>query len=229
MCVMHDKNCQKLFIPYCYLFICKQVASLTDSTSIVFKDLCFWRSSATLPMFYKARLSTLNIQKFIETSSQNCLQFAEGYYGTNCTSRCTCQHGDCNHVTGLCDVCRPGWEGDLCDRRCTEGYYGNNCNQTCLCQNDGRCNHINGTCTCASGWRGEVCAESCPSGTYGRDCLLECACSNGGTCRADNGECVCTPGYHGTFCDNPCSGWWWIHHKRVLWDKWFQNECVNLF
>lgn len=47
------------------------------------------------------------------------LECKEGWYGNNCTNKCTerCKDGTtCNHVTGLCDEgCDAGWTGYMCD------------------------------------------------------------------------------------------------------------------
>lgn len=44
----------------------------------------------------------------------------EGWYGVNCSLRCSGHCRDnttCNHVTGRCDRgCDSGWKGDLCNK-----------------------------------------------------------------------------------------------------------------
>lgn len=41
-----------------------------------------------------------------------------GFYGYNCTKKCNCLNdGHCNPSNGEC-LCRPGYEGPICENRC---------------------------------------------------------------------------------------------------------------
>lgn len=55
---------------------------------------------------------------------------AEGKYGLNCESNCTCENGaTCSPVNGSC-ICAPGWKGELCNERaCPDGSYGPGCSK----------------------------------------------------------------------------------------------------
>ena len=61
-------------------------------------------------------------------------------------------------------ICNPGWEGDLCDKKCNEGFFGQDCVSECQCKNGGTCDHVTGECKCPTGVFGEFCEDGCPSG-----------------------------------------------------------------
>ncbi|KAK3774959.1 hypothetical protein RRG08_040547 [Elysia crispata] len=88
-------------------------------------------------------------------------------YGQDCALTCStsCQDGKCNHVTGLCLECPPGYSGDLCDQECETGQFGEGCKETCSdhCAGDKNpCHHLNGTCVmgCDPGYHGSLCIKS---------------------------------------------------------------------
>jgi len=62
--------------------------------------------------------------------------------------------------TGEC-TCKPGYQGDRCDRRCEDGYYGDGCHNRCRCRRHETCDFITGACTstCPPGWIGDDCSQ----------------------------------------------------------------------
>jgi len=37
----------------------------------------------------------------------------DGFYGQDCLDECSCENGDCHHVTGVCN-CSAGYVGSSC-------------------------------------------------------------------------------------------------------------------
>ncbi|VDM82769.1 unnamed protein product [Strongylus vulgaris] len=63
-----------------------------------------------------------------------------------------------NVRTGKC-ICRAGFYGPLCKRRCPIGFYGPSCAKKCQCTDGLRCDVVTGDCTkkCPPGYMGERC------------------------------------------------------------------------
>ncbi|KAJ8381669.1 hypothetical protein SKAU_G00024470 [Synaphobranchus kaupii] len=138
--------------------------------------------------------------------------------------RCDCNAG---HAGLRCDVCSPGFYGDLTSP-------GNSCSE-CLCSNnidplDGNaCDSETGECLrCLNNTTGPQC-QSCKPGYYGdalaHDCKGDysssaCACDPLGTeitlcpvgspCRCDQstGNCTCRTGVIGALCSECADGFW---------------------
>ncbi|EPB74279.1 EGF-like domain protein [Ancylostoma ceylanicum] len=120
--------------------------------------------------------------------------------------------------TGKC-ICRAGFYGPLCKRRCPIGFYGPSCAKKCQCAEGLRCDAVTGDCAkkCPPGYTGELCDKAivlhgavvavCAPGTYGYDCEQRCECSEPGqpkACHHVTGTCSCLPGLTGVMCDTPC-------------------------
>ncbi|XP_070546949.1 multiple epidermal growth factor-like domains protein 10 [Ptychodera flava] len=90
-----------------------------------------------------------------------------GYYGYNCSEKCSCESFErCNHETGECS-CHPGYFGQSCDQICPEN---------CL-----ECKKDTGYCIlCVTGWTGTNCEFSLPQN------------GNEINCTDVNGKCICT-------------------------------------
>ncbi|XP_036374359.1 laminin subunit beta-4 [Megalops cyprinoides] len=131
---------------------------------------------------------------------------------------CECEQG---HTGARCDVCSPGFYGNLAlpGARCEE----------CPCNNnidprDGdACDSLTGECLrCLHNTQGPRC-QSCKSGYYGdalaQDCKA-CSCDPRGTeitrcpvgspclCDQVTGQCTCRPGVIGALCDECDDGFW---------------------
>ncbi|VDM80297.1 unnamed protein product [Strongylus vulgaris] len=65
---------------------------------------------------------------------------------------------DLGPKTGKC-ICRAGFYGPLCKRRCPIGFYGPSCAKKCQCTDGLRCDVVTGDCTkkCPPGYMGERC------------------------------------------------------------------------
>lgn len=128
-----------------------------------------------------------------------------------CTDLSSCPRGCSNH--GVCTAphtceCKPGWEGDSCERRST---CPNDCN------NHGLCFH--GDCYCYPGYTGRSCHTEveCPSNRTDSifvsevKSLVEAVsgsvgveyCSGHGTCHL--GHCFCDDDYFGNDCSTSSS------------------------
>lgn len=131
---------------------------------------------------------------------------------------CECMPGH----TGLrCDVCAPGYYGDLRlpDARCEEC----DCNNNIDPRDDDACNALTGKCLrCLHNTEGPRC-QSCKRGYYGnaldQDCK-ECSCDPRGTevskcpagspciCDPETGRCPCRTGVKGFLCNECKDGYW---------------------
>ncbi|XP_028293911.1 protein delta homolog 1 [Gouania willdenowi] len=154
------------------------------------------------------------------------LLFAGIVQGWECSPGCSSENGFCEKP-GKCR-CKPGWQGDDCDRCvtfpgclhgtcekawqcvCEEGWVGSLCDQdTHLCS--ARPCAANATCI-DTGEGGYLCI--CPNGYTGDDCQIKktrchsngSPCQNGGTCvdsddSAASISCLCPGGFSGDFCE----------------------------
>lgn len=54
-------------------------------------------------------------------------------WGLNCENECSCQNGAaCLPNNGTC-MCKPGWEGEQCEKRaCPDGRWGKNCQKVLI-------------------------------------------------------------------------------------------------
>nr|XP_022325495.1 von Willebrand factor D and EGF domain-containing protein-like isoform X4 [Crassostrea virginica] len=144
-----------------------------------------------------------------------CSPCPPGYHGDgrNCKAVCkiNCQNGG-TCVDGSRCQCRPGFDGNMCEREV--------CSVRCL--NGGRC-HMGNQCLCPRDYTGYYCQTPvcsppcqnrgvcvrpgtcyCPSGYYGSFCERATCwtyCQNGGRCEFNS--CVCTNGWMGRHCHIP--------------------------
>lgn len=108
------------------------------------------------------------------TNGAKCENCADGFYGdptTGCEA-CPCPETQKNFAKGctflrnrVSCLCKPGYEGDLCER-CAVGYFGfpgsddGHCTK-CDCHEDGsistECDRITGQCACKNGVIGRKC------------------------------------------------------------------------
>ncbi|XP_065177608.1 multiple epidermal growth factor-like domains protein 11 isoform X1 [Sycon ciliatum] len=126
-----------------------------------------------------------------------------GHYGGNCTSKCDCENGDCNHVNGSCS-CFPGYHGHRCRKRCVDGKFGLHCAHRCECTSGAEtsaCNVFDGVCQCKPGYVGRTCSEMCNGASFGAECKQQCDCLNGGKCHHETGLCMCSDLLTGTKCE----------------------------
>ncbi|RXG56241.1 Angiopoietin-1 receptor, partial [Armadillidium vulgare] len=94
-------------------------------------------------------------------------------FGEGCKNRCNCgKNGVCHPVIGSC-VCRAGFYGARCERRCRLDSFGSNCQFSCGREHFGdEFSHIKRNCrgltfclpkplgcTCAFGYEGYLCDE----------------------------------------------------------------------
>ncbi|XP_059172019.1 protein draper-like [Physella acuta] len=90
-----------------------------------------------------------------------------GYYGPDCKSKCSafCLDRDCDPVSGDCLICKPGFQGRLCNEECPATFYGQNCAKKCSVNClDQLCYHENGKCVaCVDGWSGDYCQDKSPA------------------------------------------------------------------
>uniref|UniRef100_A0AAV2JTK7 Laminin subunit alpha-3-like n=1 Tax=Knipowitschia caucasica TaxID=637954 RepID=A0AAV2JTK7_KNICA len=137
-----------------------------------------------------------------------------GYYGPPRCQQCVCDYR--GTVQEVCDafgrcLCRPGVEGEGCDR-CQPGYSSfPNC-QACNCDGAGAADigcASNGLCVCLPNYVGRNCDE-CAPGFYGYPDCAACQCSAegsyGSTCNSLSGQCLCLPSVVGQQCDRCASG-----------------------
>ncbi|XP_039999564.1 laminin subunit alpha-3-like isoform X2 [Xiphias gladius] len=137
-----------------------------------------------------------------------------GYFGSPNCQQCVCDYR--GTVYGVCDasgrcLCRPGVEGERCDR-CRPGYHSfPNC-QACLCDGAGVADSVCGPsrrCICLPNYGGQECDE-CAPGYYGYPDCAACRCSpegsHGNICNPLSGQCLCLSGVVGQQCDRCASG-----------------------
>merc|ERR1712130_674577 len=138
------------------------------------------------------------------TTGINCERCSDWYFGDavnmkNCRP-CDCDREgteECDYNTGQCK-CRPGVEGDRCDR-CMADHWGFDVHGAsgcvaCDCSEGSeytQCDQETGQCVCKPGVRGQKC-ESCGCNT---DFAI------GGSCDQETGQCVCLPKVIGQNCD----------------------------
>jgi len=139
-------------------------------------------------------------------------QCEEGYLDQDGTCyadlSCTSQIGSTGAQAGDQCVCRPGYEGTMCDM-CSSGYLA----QDGACYQDLKCAEQSGStgvqngdqCVCQTGYVGALC-NTCDSGYLDFDgvCYAELSCVHG-TQQAD--QCVCDAGYKGDSCDSCADGY----------------------
>ena len=126
------------------------------------------------------------------TESGVCTACKPGFYGTNCTQKCSigCTSDVCD-VTGNCQ-CSKYFTGSKCDK-CVTGKYGAHCNVTCP-TNCIYCAY--NICTvCADGYYGSTCNISCPD-----NCHVDGCFRLNGLCKS------CSDGRVGAECDQCASG-----------------------
>uniref|UniRef100_A0A6B2LAH3 EGF-like domain-containing protein n=1 Tax=Arcella intermedia TaxID=1963864 RepID=A0A6B2LAH3_9EUKA len=104
------------------------------------------------------------------TTGTECVACIPGYYGSVCSSPCTCQNG----------ICNDGLNGDGLCFSCHDGYYGRDCDMVCTCQN--------GTCDASTG----LCLY-CQPGYYGLNCKSKCNCANCEDGIHGTGNCLNSP------------------------------------
>uniref|UniRef100_K1PWB0 Fibropellin-1 n=1 Tax=Magallana gigas TaxID=29159 RepID=K1PWB0_MAGGI len=141
--------------------------------------------------------------KMLDVDNRTCIDCKNGYYGTECSEKCTCELENthiCDKVSGNCS-CRVGWKGM---NSCSSTTFGQNCGGQCACNfnNTRSCDKRVGTCYCTDGWQGVNCTED----------VLECnvtlnICGNNSVCQEKTGsyKCVCKPGYTKSskgYCEN---------------------------
>ncbi|XP_062599572.1 multiple epidermal growth factor-like domains protein 10 [Saccostrea cucullata] len=133
-------------------------------------------------------------------------------YGKNCDRPCpdNCLGRECHIVTGYCQECIDGRQGQQCDK-CNDGFFGPNCTTHCseFCNNV-TCDSSTGECLfgCAAGFTGLQCNTRCIGGNYGENCSSDCGhCVRGKMCDHVSGLCEggCAEGYKGQICKTPCS------------------------
>ncbi|KAK3089959.1 hypothetical protein FSP39_008028 [Pinctada imbricata] len=175
-----------------------------------------WSSIQSFVNYFAASESMQTDNRYTLQAVTACM---EGYYGDNCTMKCS---ENCKTMDNV-PVC------DMSDGRCTSGcinssYVGSKCNAMCsgnclssVCNSDGTCNTtLNGRCK--AGYMGERCDQMCMSGKYGVDCNMTCDAMCTSTCDSMTGYCqckdgytfkmvciVCMDGYYGTNCSMSCN------------------------
>ncbi|WAR15932.1 PTPRF-like protein [Mya arenaria] len=165
--------------------------------------------------------------------SENCSECGQGWYGPKCNYMCSDKcNGECEHHSGNCKSCFPGYFGlkyvneciycrnSNCSQAgectsCYEGKHGSFCNRTCSEDCVGNiCNQIDGTCQhlvqcpnqCVNCTDNVTCT-ACEVSRYGLLCSLVCNshCKDG-HCAISSGRCKdCESSYYGDYCNNTCS------------------------
>ncbi|XP_062600595.1 multiple epidermal growth factor-like domains protein 10 [Saccostrea cucullata] len=107
----------------------------------------------------------------------NVLKVCEkGYYGTECSQKCSPKCIDtCQHTDGSC-ICSFGWMGINCNRECQPGYYGLNCKEECSlhCGFNDTCERYNGSCPrgCQEPFTGTNCLKVTGNSTQPKCSIL---------------------------------------------------------
>ncbi|XP_056003601.1 multiple epidermal growth factor-like domains protein 10 [Ostrea edulis] len=135
-----------------------------------------------------------------------------GYYGPDCSIPCpdTCRY--CHIETGVCQGCKPGYQGHQCELQCDGLKYGAGCKEDCgTCLGYTQCHHINGTCLqgCHFGYEGILCKTKCSPWKFGKNCAQNCSencVKDSIICKGTTGECMggCRPGWEGLQCNMVC-------------------------
>ena len=107
----------------------------------------------------------------------------EGYYGINCTEKCSdgCVKKNCDKETGGCDCLRGFWDVK-CDQHCSE-----------------HCDYIVDGCAKKDG----ACTK-CNTGYYTKQCIA-CPDNCDNACEETIGCINCKKGFFDTWCDKNCS------------------------
>lgn len=152
--------------------------TVTTDGKLCFKDTSFNRT--TVPAFinitcivhgqyviyYNERLPNTIYPSYYSPDAHNELCEVEvygcptaGFYGSNCSNPChdvNCKY--CHIETGICQGCKPGYQGHHCELVCPAGFFGKICAEKCNTTCNG-CNNVNGRCEygCHSGWKGLYC------------------------------------------------------------------------
>ncbi|KAH9496277.1 hypothetical protein Btru_017972 [Bulinus truncatus] len=96
----------------------------------------------------------------------------KGFYGVDCNSPCpeNCNNSECNHETGKCIKCKPGYysnwgtktEQNFCLKACLDFYYGDDCKHKCSSNcSRSECYHDSGNCkSCIDGMLGDKCDQT---------------------------------------------------------------------
>ncbi|XP_062593495.1 multiple epidermal growth factor-like domains protein 11 isoform X2 [Saccostrea cucullata] len=155
-----------------------------------------------------AQFSQYAYNELCEVEVYGCIE--TGVYGPDCSIPCpdrNCRY--CHIETGVCQGCKPGYQGHQCELPCSPMVYGEICSMTCgNCSGENTCHNVNGSCTngCDVGVYGDKCKTPCPIGWHGQNCSD--MCSNCNECDRFSGQCEspCYSGWKGLFCNNECSG-----------------------
>ncbi|XP_025082479.1 platelet endothelial aggregation receptor 1-like [Pomacea canaliculata] len=140
-------------------------------------------------------------------ASRVCVACANGNFGKNCSSTCTCITNNtvnCSNVDGAC-TCRSGWTGGNCSddiNECTT-------HSSSPCVANSTCYNTNGSylCVCDTGYLTHAdgnCTE-CMNSTYGTNCSRQCQCNVTNTvspCHHVTGNCTCKQGWTGSTCND---------------------------
>ncbi|XP_052809635.1 fibrillin-1-like, partial [Mya arenaria] len=147
---------------------------------------------------------------FLKEDKRSCEECKQGYFGSNCTSKCLCEMentASCDTLNGNC-YCLNGWAGHNCtldvDECSSESMY--------TCPEHSLCFNTNGSygCTCNNGFQkleNGTC-KRCDNYHFGYGCLQTCACFENETqfsCGNLDGVCGCKPGFGRENISDACS------------------------
>ncbi|XP_052721310.1 uncharacterized protein LOC128192563 [Crassostrea angulata] len=142
--------------------------------------------------------------KMLDVDKRTCIDCENGYFGTECSEKCTCEVENtdtCDKVSGNCS-CRVGWKGMNCSEDIDECSVDAN---NSVCPDHSNCTNLNGTylCTCDEGFSmsNNRCIV-CSSTTFGQNCGGQCTCNfnNTRSCDKRDGTCYCRDGWQGVNC-----------------------------
>ncbi|XP_062576773.1 multiple epidermal growth factor-like domains protein 11 [Saccostrea cucullata] len=130
-----------------------------------------------------------------------------GFYGKSCDQPCPSNCRFCHIDTGICQSCKPGFQGYQCGVPCGVRNYGAFCSKHCgNCTYGERCHPVTGICTngCDVGVYGSKCKTACPDGYHGRNCTE--VCGHCDLCDRFTGKCTthCYAGWKGVTCNEEC-------------------------